>query len=255
MKPHFYNPQDGLYVPTHLARSPWEKDKQNGVGLGGLATALIEQVPCPAPMATARLTIDILGAAPHAPTEGRTRVLREGKRLQLIEAELLVDGRAVARASALRVRLAETPIFPETATYPAPGATPAAQFINERAFGGTMETCLVSGVLHQPGPKALWIRFGHEHIAGLPLSPLVRTASIADFGGGVGTMVNRGEWTSANLDITVHLVREPVGEWLLCDASTVSNGHGFARSDMVLADEHGPFARAHQILFIAPVGG
>jgi len=46
-----------------------------------------------------------------------------------------------------------------------------------------------------------------------------------------------------------------VGDWLLCDASTWSDGRGFARSDMVLADGQGPFGRAHQILFVAPVGG
>jgi hypothetical protein len=127
--------------------------------------------------------------------------------------------------------------------------------MHERAFGGTMETRLVRGEIGQPGPKALWVRFGHEHVGGVPLSPLVRAASIADFGGGLGTMLDRREWTSANLDITLHMTREPVGDWLLCDASTWSDGRGFARSDMVLADGQGPFGRAHQILFVAPVGG
>jgi hypothetical protein len=123
--------------------------------------------------------------------------------------------------------------------------------MDSRAFGGTMETRMVSGVVGEPGPKILWVHFGHEHVGGTPLSPLVRAASIADFGGGLGTMVDRHEWTSANVDISVHMVREPVGEWILCDASTVSEGTGFARSDMILADRQGPFARAHQILFIA----
>jgi hypothetical protein len=255
MTPHFYVAENGLYTPTHLARSPWEKGKQNGVGLGGLATLLIEQTPTPAPMATTRLTIDILGAAPHAPTEGRTRIVREGKRIQLVDCELLVDGRPVARASALRTRLAETPAYPEPQAYPPPETAPEVRFMHERAFGGTMETRLVRGEIGQPGPKALWVRFGHEHVGGVPLSPLVRAASIADFGGGLGTMLDRREWTSANLDITLHMTREPVGDWLLCDASTWSDGRGFARSDMVLADGQGPFGRAHQILFVAPVGG
>ncbi|MET0138341.1 MAG: thioesterase family protein [Sphingobium sp.] len=252
--PFFYKQIDGLYVPTRLARSPWEKGKQNGVSLGGLATHPAEAVPTPVPMATARLTIDILGAAPHGPTDGRTRVVREGKRLQLIEAELLVEGRVAARAAVLRVRIEETPRFAEQRSYPAPAAAAPAGFMDSRAFGGTMETRVASGTLGETGPKTLWVRFGHQHVAGVPLSPLVRTASIADFGGGLGTMLDRDRWTSANVDISVHLVREPVGEWILCDASTASDGNGFARSDMVLADEQGAFARAHQILFVAPTG-
>lgn len=254
-KPCFYERTGDLYQPTHLARSPWEKGKQNGVGLGGLAVMLIEQVPTPVPMTTARLTIDILGAVPRGPTEGRTRVVREGKRLQLVESELLVDGRVGARASALRARIADTPVYSEEGAYPPPETVEPCQFMDRRAFGGVMETHMIRGTLGTTGPKALWVRFGHEHVAGTPLSPLVRVASIADFGGGLGTMLDRRAWTSANLDITVHLVREPEGEWLLCDASTASDGLGFARSDMVIADRRGPFARAHQILFVAPVAG
>ncbi len=254
-KPSFYQRVGDLYEPTHLARSPWEKGKQNGVGLGGLAVSLIEQVPAPVPMATARLTIDIMGAVPHALTEGRTRVVREGKRLQLVESELLVDGRVGARASALRARIAETPVYSEQRTWPAPETVEPCRFMDERAFGGAMETRMVSGTVGTTGPKALWVRFGHEHVAGTPLSPLVRAASLADFGGGLGTMLDRREWTSANIDIAVHMVREPEGEWLLCDAATFSDGLGFARSDMVIADQRGPFAHAHQILFVAPAAG
>lgn len=253
LTPHFYRAEHGLYAPTGLARSPWDKSKQNGVGLGGLAALLIEQVPAPVPMTTARLTIDVLGAAPHAPIAARTRVVREGARQQLVDCELLVEDRPVARASALRARVAETPVYAEPQAYPAPEESPAVRFMDERAFGGTLETRLAKGRLGEPGAKALWVRFGHEHVAGIPLSPLLRCTSLADFGGGLASMLTRAEWTSANLDISVHLTREPEGEWLLCDAATVSDGLGVARSDMILADRRGPFARAHQILFVAPV--
>ena len=254
MTARFYREEGGAYRPTGLARSPWEADKQNGVALGGLATFLIEAIPAPGPMTTARLTIDILAAAPHAPTEGRTRVIREGKRIQMVESELHIDGSAVARATALRVRDAETPSFGAGHDYPAPETVAPSQFMPPSAFGGSMETRLVQGGLREPGPGVLWVRFGHEHVAGTPISPLLRTAILSDFGGGLGSVLDTQKWTYANLDISVHMLREPRGEWLLVDAATASAGRGVGRSDMILADRDGPFARAHQMLFVAPRG-
>lgn len=252
--PCFYVAEGGAFLPTGLAASPWEQGKQNGVALGGLLTHLIEQVPAPAAMTTARLTIDILSAADFRPTIGRARTVRDGRRIQMVEAELLTAERVVARATTLRVRKADTPVIAAAHTYPPPEAVAPSDFMGEKAFGGSMETRLVQGGLRVAGPGMLWVRFGHEHVRGIALSPLVRTAILGDFGGGLGSEVDGAAWTYANLDIAVHLVREPVGEWLLIDARTSSAGLGVGRSDMILADRYGPFARAHQTLFIAPRG-
>ncbi|AYJ85409.1 thioesterase family protein (plasmid) [Sphingomonas paeninsulae] len=252
MTPYFYARDGEFFIPTRLAASPWERGKQNGVALGGLATYLIETIPAPAEMTTVRLTIDILAAAPRAATSGRCRILREGRRIQMVETELIVEDRVVARATALRVRQQDTLPFPEIGPYPSPEDSPEAQFMDERAFGGTLETRLVSGALREPGPAALWVRFGHHHVQDEPLSPLLRAAILGDFGGGLGSVLDRAAWTYANLDITLHLTRAPVSDWLLIDASTASEGNGVGRSDMILADTRGPFARGHQTLFVAP---
>lgn len=251
MTAHFYRVEDGLYHPTSLAYSPWERGKQNGVALGGLVAFLTETVATPCPMTTARLTIDILTAAPHAPTEGRARIVREGRRIQTVEAELLVEGRAVARATALRVRIAETPVVGAFEAYPPPETVPPKEFMPPAAFGHSMETRPVHGGLREPGRGVLWVRFGHEHVLGTPLSPLLRAAILADFGAGLGGAL-APEWSYANLDIALHMARMPEGEWLLMDAETFSAGQGVGHSDALLADRHGVFARTHQTLFIAP---
>ncbi|MET0376218.1 MAG: thioesterase family protein [Rhizorhabdus sp.] len=252
MHPCFYTRSGDAFLPTRLAASPWERGKQNGVGLGGLSTFLIETIPTPTDMTTARLTIDILAAAPMEETFGRTRILRQGKRIQMVEAELVVCDRPVARATALRVRKTDTPQICEPNPYPAPESVRDTDFMGQQAFGGTLDTRLVSGALREPGPGILWVRFGHDHVRDEPLSPLLRAAMLGDFGGGLGSVLDVAAWSYANLDITLHFTRQPVGEWLLIDAATASAGNGVGRSDMTLADTQGPFARAHQTLFIAP---
>lgn len=252
MHPCFYTRDGDAFLPTRLAASPWEQGRQNGVGLGGLATFLIETIPVPTAMTTARLTIDILAAAPMDATFGHTQVLRQGKRIQMVQSELVAGNRVVARATALRVRQEDTPPIPEANPYPPPESVAECEFMPSGAFGGTLATRLVSGGLRQPGPGVLWVNFGHDHVVDQPLSPLLRAAILGDFGGGLGSVLDVGAWTYANLDITLHFSRAPVGEWLLIDARTASAGNGVGRSDMILADITGSFARAHQTLFVAP---
>ena len=249
---HFYRQSDARFEPTDLAKSPWERGKQNGVALGGLLAYLIDAMPAAQPMNTARLQIDILSAAPFASTEGRCVVIRDGKRIQLVESQLLVDNRLVARATALRVRAAETPSLSVSSPYPAPEDVPSAAFMGPGAFGGTLETRIIQGGLRESGPGTLWARFGHEHVEGVALTPLVRAATLGDFGGGLSSVLPVEQWSFANLDIALSLAREPEGDWLLMDAETATAGNGVAIASATLADRRGPFGRSSQTLFIAP---
>ena len=57
----------------------------------------------------ARLTVDLLRPAALAPRAGRTASRREGRRLNLVEAEMLQHDTVVARARALFLRRGEQP--------------------------------------------------------------------------------------------------------------------------------------------------
>jgi acyl-CoA thioesterase len=81
---------------------------------------------------------------------------------------------------------------------------------------------------------------------------LVRATTLADFSGGLSGALSAQEWSFANLDIAIHLMREPLGEWLLMDATMASSGNGVAVTNAIMADRQGVFARSHQTLFVAP---
>src|SRR4051812_31225808 len=117
------------------------------------------------PATIARVSIDILGPVPVAELTVRSRLLRPGRSVDLVEAELVAGDRPVVRAQAWRVRAAEldlpvddeyddplalAPEFPDTATT-----------LPERWRGGymrAMEWRFVGGVWAGPGPATVWGR-------------------------------------------------------------------------------------------------
>ena len=86
--------------------------------------------------------------------------------------------------------------------------------------------------------------------AGIDMRTQVMGAEFVDRG--FGNATDAGEWSYANLDITIQFLRMPVGDWFLLDAEThmAGNGHGTARN--VFADEQGVYARGFQTIFVAP---
>jgi Thioesterase-like superfamily len=242
----FYTRADGRYSPTLIAASPWSSGLQSGVALAGLCAHINEQVPAPVPMHVARLTIDILRGTPMGPLSATTTLLREGRRLQLLESALHADGQCVVRAHCLRVRAGSSPqrldapsvAFPEDADMRLQRQVPWA------------ETITVAGDFHQPGPGARWVRILSPVVSGCTLSPLETVAMLADFGSGVGPLCSPAEWSFANVDISLHLLRLPQDDWMLIESASESAGNGYGVANARLGDRHGMFGSAHQTIFL-----
>ena len=243
--PAFYVREGEGFTPTGLGASIWDATAQGGVSLAGLIGHLIGMVPQPVPMLVTRLTIDILGTVPLEPLFPQVRILREGRRLQLIEAELRAAGRTWVRSSALRVRLEET----------TPHIAPLTQRLPEDAGVSIPTTNLtdslhLSGGLQTPGMGARWVRFIPQVVAGHPLSGLERMAMVADWAAAVAPLFSPREWTLANVDIALHLSRLPQDDWLLVDATSESAGNGIAIANGRLGDRNGMFGSSHQTVFL-----
>jgi hypothetical protein len=82
-------PADGDgFVPTALARGPWDPNAQHGGAPSAILARAIERHDPEPPMQVARLTIELLRPVPLGPLSVRTRTVRPGKRVQLVEAGL-----------------------------------------------------------------------------------------------------------------------------------------------------------------------
>ena len=254
-----------VFAPTDLCRGPWSPDAQHGGPPCALVARAVERVDAPVPMAVARLTFELLRPVPLAPLTVSTEVLRPGKKVQLVGASLrTVDGDVeVLRAVALRIRRDEralpeplaagggdgVPALPssaEEATRP-----PFATVDEELRFfhRDGMEIRVVAGGFDRPGPATGWFRLRVPVVAGEEPTGVVRAVAAADFGNGI-SWVLPPDWLFINPDLTVHLLREPVGEWVCLAARTLPSGAGTGLAESALYDAEGRVGRSVQSLLL-----
>src|ERR1700684_2477374 len=87
------------YVPTRLARGPWGPSI-SGNYVGGLLGRAVEQEVDDVDFQPARLTVDLLRPVALQPLQMHSSVVRDGRRLRVVDV-------IVARASALFLRRSE----------------------------------------------------------------------------------------------------------------------------------------------------
>jgi hypothetical protein len=246
---------DGVRA-TPLTRGPWDERMMHGGAPSALLAHAIEQTDPGSELAVTRLTIEFLGGVPIGPVEVATSLAKPGRRFQIVEATLDADGRRACLARAIRVRRADLPGAAASAhagaVLPAPETgVPWAAFVegDELFYPGATDIRLVGGATGS-GHAIAWIRLRAELLPGVAPSPLARACAAADFSNGLSAILPFEEWLFVNTELTVHLHREPVGEWVGVEARTVSDASGIGLASGVLHDRGGPFGLCAQSLFV-----
>jgi hypothetical protein len=209
------------------------------------------------------------------------RVVRPGRRVQELAGELLHGEELIARASALRVqripdglpgvppaardgegvpatqgRTSEKPDLSTEGRMPAPDVGKTVRFaLNDADRTSFAASAMEMRWLDDPsqlGPARVWMRLRHPLEPDEALTPLARLAATADFGNGVSAMLPFDRFLFINADLTIHLERAPLGEWIGLDARTLLSGGGTGLAESVLHDVHGPVGRAFQTLVVQP---
>ena len=258
MDESFYVPLDAdgaRWRATRHTTGPWDADSQHGGPPSALLGRALERCESREDMVVARVTVELLGPVPVAELGLRARVARPGRSVELVEAALSAGGRDVARASAWRVRrTAAEAIAPR---HPPPPPLPAESSELERGewidgYLSAVEWRLVRGQFVEPGPGTAWTRLRHPLVAGEEPSPLQRVLAVADSGNGLSSELDLGSWHFINPELSVHLHREAVGEWVCLDATTAISPGGSGLATSVLSDQQGPVGVGAQSLLVAP---
>jgi hypothetical protein len=240
---------DGEYVvPTDHARGPWFRDQQHGAALLGLLARYLEKVPSAQPMRLTRITADLSRPVPMRPFSVRARALRDGRRVQSLEAELAIEGRILARASATRIRCQPGLVPRDRLRAATPADTPPPFPANPVRLGSgapCFHDCLEVRGLDAADAALVrrWFRLAHPLIEGEEPSPSVRLASIADMIVSCGEFIGP-EWISINPEVSLQIERLPVGEWIGTASEARYGDDGIGMSEGVLFDRSGRVGRA-----------
>ena len=246
------------YIPTDAARGPWDPAFLHGGPVAILAGHAVEAVPSDQPMRTARITLELVRPVPVAPLTVEAALLRPGRKVRLVQASIAAQGREVARAVALQVRRGDLRVEASGAD---PPPEPHAESLQEWSEGwaghGAYFHTLGVELRPLPGsdprrPATVWVRLRTQPIAGCETTPLMRVLAAADFPNGVSLRADPQFYVSINPELTVHVQREPRGEWVCLKAETYLESDATGLAEGVLYDREGRVGRATQSLIIEP---
>jgi Thioesterase-like superfamily len=253
-----YLPDGDGFVATRHTQGAWNPEHQHGGPVQALMARAVENTPSLVPMQVVRLTHDLFRANPiGVHLDVTTEIVREGKRIQLVDAVLRVAGVEHVRTRALRLRIEDASDLADLPSPPADGLdVPWAEDILPMSRSlprGMSRPGFLEGIELRhigppvtPGPVAgLWVRLRGPVVAGEEPTPLQRLSVTADFTNLVGTRLDPQTISAINPDLSVHVLRLPVGPWVAAVGETrISTTAGVGVSAAQIRDRDGICALA-----------
>ena len=245
---------DGRFGSTEFTQGPWDPRHQHGSPPAALLARELERTDPQADVAVCQLAIDILGPIPVGEVTVHTEVVRQGRRVQCVAAEMVADGRPVAYARAWRLRRADTEAIaspPAPARLPRPDTALTESPLPDFGYFHAVEMRLADGGFLLNGPAVLWTRLKVPVVPGEEPSPLQRVAGVADTASGISSELSFAAYTFSNVDFTLHLLRALSGDWVCLDAATTIGPDGSGLCRTRLSDDRGDLGSVTQTLFVA----
>ena len=105
----FFTKDRDAYIPTPIASGPWDPKSLHGRVIIGLLAFAIEERHGADDFVPARLTVDMFRLPDLSPIEVKTKLIRDGLRIKVVEADFFSRGVAMARASCQLLRKTQNP--------------------------------------------------------------------------------------------------------------------------------------------------
>ncbi|MDO8837462.1 MAG: thioesterase family protein [Parvibaculum sp.] len=206
-------------------------------GLGGLVSAQLY----------------LLRPMPRDGLTSKVSAVREGGRVAVFENEIYAGGKLQAKASACfqqPVEIDGLPGRPETRLFE-PAAFPAwerpASFKSANPGPGFLDLCDIRDTVHADGTRAKWFRLKRVfHETPTPFSNAMAVADVSTLFTvtDAGTRPNAAGWPNA--DLSLHLSRDPIGEWIGVAQRGDWRGDGRGMTESEIFDVYGRIGRSCQ---------
>jgi len=255
----YYEPAgESRYKPTTHAGGAWDPEEQHFSPLGGLIVHAIDRFVAERGdrgLVLSRVSFDILGRLALDECEIRVETMRPGRTIELVEAVVLIRDRAVVRARAWLLSTGDTAaVAGGDDSRLTPPEELASWTLTDVWPGGYIASVDVRPVAPpRPGRTTAWIGTELDLVAGQAGSPLASFVALIDTANGIAVRQDPAEWMFPNVDLTIHLHRQPEGRWTGLDTTVTFGPAGQGVTSTVLHDTRGPVGHAAQILTVRPL--
>lgn len=242
---------------TQLLSGAWNTEEQHIAPTIGLLAHLLETDFAARRQDDLRLTrvsYDILGTMPLEPMDVTVSVLRPGRTIELVEARLSQRGRDAVIARGWFTARYDTAALQGS---PFPPMRPVEEMerwgLHTNWAGDFVRTPQIWRHELEVGRVQFWLRGDVPLLANERVSPLAHMLRLIDVSNGVAARVAPGEVAFPNLDLTVHVFREPVDDLTGLDTTASFGPDGAGLTHTVLHDREGPFGTFAQTLTVRPL--
>jgi Thioesterase-like superfamily len=253
----FYVTDGDQFIPQLSTRGPWDPNAQHAGPAAALMGRAIESTDGGEDFAVTRFPMEVLRSIPLRPSTVRAELVRGGRRVQLVRAVLADDGGEIAIAHAWRMRRGDTgdvatPNTPPDFAGPAESQpSPVFDPWQGPSYFSAVEWRFAGAGFLDPGPATAWMRMNVSLVDNETPSPLSRVLVAADSGNGISQVVPLASHLFINTELSVHLFREPVGQWICLDATTRVGPASAGLASSVIYDIGGQVGVGNQSLLIA----
>ncbi|MGY5318845.1 thioesterase family protein [Neomicrococcus lactis] len=248
------------YRSTVHAQGAWNEHEQHMGPATGILVHELETFQPRDDLRMARVGLDILGIIHGGEFEVQTRMIRPGKTIELIEAEMISGGRTAIIARAWRLKTGDSEPVAALEDGPVQHPENLPEYNQMLLWPGgyirSIEFRREDG--HRPGKGVVWLRNPYNMVSSdTKTADIVHLLGMVDTANGVAPRVEPGpeSWMFPNVDLQIHMHRKPAGEWLGLETQQQYGADGIGLTSAILHDVHGPFGRSEQILTVRPMPG
>jgi hypothetical protein len=255
-RPSYFERLDrGRYRPTAHTGGAWRPDEQHFSPLGGLIVHEIDRFLAArrrSGMRLSRVSFDILGQIAIDDLDVSVDLVRPGRTIELVDATIVIAQRPVVRARAWLLAAEDTSAVAggEPAPLDPPESLPPLELTSVWP-GGYIASLDVRAVgTPRPGRTTAWVSTDVRLVANEPSSSLATYIALVDTANGIAVRRPPTEWMFPNVDLSIHLHRQPRGRWVGLDTTVVFGAEGQGVTTTVLHDTHGPIGYGQQMLTV-----